>query len=270
MRVIPQTGDDRARIYAWLALPFAFLCLLGDGAFAEEPHPSKGLFDGWSVSFSPYAWGAGMKGTIAAFPRAPATDVDVSFSDILKHLELGAMVLAEVRYQRFAAYTDLIYTSISGEQESPFGILFKKGELNSEIFIGTFGGAYRPLETEHASLDLLAGARAWSVDTDLKLHGRLVRSRDFSHNETWVDPVIGFSGRYRFDNGIFLTNLAHVGGFGVGSDLTWDVFGGIGYQFNDTISALAGYRHLEVDYQHNGFKFDVELSGPVVGMTIKF
>ena len=40
--------------------------------------------------------------------------------------------------------------------------------------------------------------------------------------------------------------------------------------FNDTVSATAGYRHLEVDYSNGGFDFDVELSGPVIGATIRF
>ena len=82
--------------------------------------------------------------------------------------------------------------------------------------------------------------------------------------------MIGLHGQYQFDNGIFIRALSQVGGFGVGSDLTWDVFGGLGYQFNNSISATAGYRHLEVDYENNGFVFDVELSGPVIGMTITF
>ena len=52
--------------------------------------------------------------------------------------------------------------------------------------------------------------------------------------------------------------------------LTWDVFGGLGYEFSDTVSAVAGYRHLEVNYEHNGFEFDVEMSGPVIGAVIHF
>ena len=78
------------------------------------------------------------------------------------------------------------------------------------------------------------------------------------------------SGHYQFENGIFLRSLFQIGGFGAGSELTWDALGVIGYQFNDSISAVAGYRHLDVDYHDDGFVFDVELSGPVIGMTITF
>lgn len=222
------------------------------------------------MTIAPYVWAAGLEGDIAALPGAPAVEVDVGFKDILKHLDLAGMVFSELRYQRFAGYTDLIYTSVSGDQETPFGVLFDDAELDSTIFIGTFGGAYRAIESEHATLDLLGGLRVWSVDTDLKLTGGILPKQHIEHNENWVDPVIGLHGRYQFDNGIFVLSLSQVGGFGVGSHLTWDTFGGVGYQFNDSVSAIAGYRHLEVDYENDGFVFDVEMSGPVIGATIRF
>ncbi len=80
-------------------------------------------------------------------------------------------------------------------------------EAENEIFIGTFGGLYRAIETEHASLDLLAGARLWSVDTEVKLRGGLLPNQKFEEDESWVDPVIGLHGLYRFDNGIFVTKF---------------------------------------------------------------
>jgi hypothetical protein len=193
----------------------------------------------------------------------------VSFKDILENLDIAGMVYAEARYRRFAGYTDLVYTAISADAHTPLGVLFDDADAKNEIFIGTFGGSYRAFENEHASLDLLAGARVWSVRTVLKLNGGLLPSEKLRNDESWVDPVIGIRGMYRFDNGIFITTISHVGGFGVGSKLTWDTFGALGYQFNKTVSAVAGYRHLEVDYENKGFVFDVKLTGPVIGMTIR-
>ena len=256
-------------IAAMLAAVVACSCMVAP-AGADDKKSAPGLPDDWSFSISPYAWGAGLKGSVSPIPQAPTVEVDESFSDIVDHVDIGGMLTAELRYQRFAAYMDLIYTSISADEETPFGLLFTDADLENDVFIGTFGGAYRAIDTEHASLDLLAGLRAWSVDTRFKLHGGLLPDQEFEHNENWVDPVIGLHGQYQFDSGIFIRALSQVGGFGVGSDLTWDVFGGLGYQFNDSISATAGYRHLEVDYENNGFVFDVELSGPVIGMTITF
>ena len=44
----------------------------------------------------------------------------------------------------------------------------------------------------------------------------------------------------------------------------------IGYQFNDTVSAVAGYRALGVNYRNDGFVFDTVQQGPILGLTVKF
>jgi hypothetical protein len=239
-------------------------------AAAEDAASSAKAGSDWSWSISPYVWAASLHGHVKPFPKAPGADVDVSFGDIFKHLDLAGMAIAEVRYRRFGAYADLVYTSISADADAPFGILFKDAKAENEIFIGTFGGKYRALDLENALIDLLAGARVWSVNTELNLNGNILSDRTFEHGETWVDPVVGIQGRYSFHNGIYLATLLQVGGFGVGSDLTWDALGVLGYQFNDSISAAAGYRHMAVDYHRDGFVFDVDLSGPVIGATINF
>lgn len=224
----------------------------------------------WSFTTAPYAWAASLKGTSAAFPGLPPVEVDASFTDVLRNLDIGVMTLLELRYRRFAGYADVIYTHVSADAETPKGLLFDSIDAESGVFIGTFGGAYRVVEDEGGFLDLSAGARVWSVDTEVKLDGGLLADRDLSHSESWADPVIGVKGRFNLGEGFFLNGLAHVGGFDVASDLTWDVFGGVGYQFNDTVSAVAGYRHLEVDYEDGGFIFDVQMSGPVIGAVIRF
>ncbi len=68
----------------------------------------------------------------------------------------------------------------------------------------------------------------------------------------------------------FLTAWGNAGGFGAGSDLTWDVFGGFGYEWNDWLSTVIGYRHLEVDYDDEGFVYDVTQTGPLIGGALKF
>lgn len=55
-----------------------------------------------------------------------------------------------------------------------------------------------------------------------------------------------------------------------GAKLDWDVGAGIGYRFNERISAVAGYRALGVDYRENGFVFDVIQQGPILGLTVRF
>ncbi len=65
-----------------------------------------------------------------------------------------------------------------------------------------------------------------------------------------------------------------VGGFGVGSDLTWIVIPGIAYQLSPRFTLKAGYRIYNVDVEEgsgaNKFEFDIEQEGPILGLTIHF
>ena len=123
---------------------------------------------------------------------------------------------------------------------------------------------------KRVSVDVLAGARIWYVDTEIHLSPGLLPARRAGDDEVWGDPVVGLRWNAPLGRGFFLTGYADVGGFGVASDLTWQLLGTLGYRFNDWISARAGYRHLDVDYKDDGFVWDVELSGPIVGATFRF
>jgi opacity protein-like surface antigen len=48
------------------------------------------------------------------------------------------------------------------------------------------------------------------------------------------------------------------------------VLGTLQYQVADSITLDAGYRYLAVDYKNGGFKFDMALSGPIIGASIRF
>lgn len=78
--------------------------------------------------------------------------------------------------------------------------------------------------------------------------------------------------RIRIDlgRGVSATGLADVGGFDVGSTVTWEVMVTLGYQLHDRIFAHAGYRHMRFDYENGDFLYDVDLSGPIVGATVRF
>ena len=95
------------------------------------------------------------------------------FSDIVDDLDFGAMVVNEVRYGRAGLFTDFIYVKISGSQGTPRGLLADSVSLSTESLIFTAAGEYRIIDRPDATLDLMAGARVWSVDTELGFNGGL-------------------------------------------------------------------------------------------------
>ncbi len=94
------------------------------------------------------------------------------------------------------------------------------------------------------------------------------------YDEVWIDLIIG--GRLIADLTEKLTFTLHgdIGGFGVSSDLTWNVSGFLGYQFTPLLSAWIGYRALGVDYEtgsgKNQFKYEMTVSGPIIDLGLVF
>jgi hypothetical protein len=122
--------------------------------------------------------------------------------------------------------------------------------------IWAFGGSYRVIDNDPVTLDLLAGGRLWNLDGKAKLSGPVsVQKR--SGSDTWVDPIIGISGRVGLGSGFALQAEADVGGFGLVSDINWQVLGTLQYQVSDSVTLDADYRYLGLDYKNGGFLWDV-------------
>ncbi|WP_436103518.1 hypothetical protein [Pararhizobium sp. LjRoot238] len=222
---------------------------------------------GWTFAIAPYFWAAGISGDVAQF-GLPAVEVDSSFSDILDHLDFGAMAIGEARYDRYSIFGDVMYSKISGSAGTPRGIVASSVEVTSETFAGLLGVGYSIIDDNSARLDVVGGARVWSVDTDLSFSGGILDGVSRNDGATWVDAMAGFRGNYAITPEIYLTGWGLIGAGQ--ADLDWDVAAAIGYRFSDTISAVVGYRALGVDYSKDGFVFDVVQQGPILGMVIRF
>jgi hypothetical protein len=224
---------------------------------------------GWTFAAAPYIWMAGLEGDIGQFGFPPIS-VDASFSDVLKNFDFGFMAAGEARYGRFAIVSDVLYTKLSAGAATPFGVLADSVDVKSEVFSALVAGSYRLIESESGNLDALAGGRLWWVNTDIDLVNSPLPVTSFNDGDTWVDPIVGLKGRMNLTPEAYLTGWAMIGGFGVASDLTWDVMAGAGYEVTDRVSIVGGYRALAVDYQKDSFVFDVVQHGPFLGANIAF
>lgn len=89
-------------------------------------------------------------------------------------------------------------------------------------------------------------------------------------SKAWVDPFIGFRGRADLSDRLYLTGRGDIGGFGVGSDLAWNVYGALGTDLTDRTCVEVGYRHYQDEYERGGFLYDSALHGPFIGVRIEY
>ena len=61
-----------------------------------------------------------------------------------------------------------------------------------------------------------------------------------------------------------------IGGFDVGSKLTWDVRASLGYRLSERTTFLFGYRHLDINYEDGIFELDAQFYGPYLGLSFGF
>jgi hypothetical protein len=255
----------------------------------------------WSFTFTTYGWIPWMSGNMAV--KGHNFDVNLDPSQIFGHLDWSTlpawMSYAEARRGPISLFNDIVYANISGsnglsrERPGPLGTTLS-GSVSLDYTQVTieFGGAYEiwsgrnPVVAGSSNLDLLAGGRYWHQDTTVTaatstdpslpiLGGRVI---DRSGSVDWVDPFIGARLRNQLGPGEELMVRADFGGFGVGSDFSWQVLATYNWQMcvlnGHILDGYVGYRALSVDYSQGSgstrYEYDVLQQGPVIGSTLHF
>lgn len=233
---------------------------------APAPTPAE---DPWSFNLTVYGWATAIDGTISAGGRS--ADVDIAFEDVVKHLDMAFMATAEFRYRRWGFMGDLIYARLHDDIAPPAGIVFSSTHEVVKETIGTFALSYRVVDAKPAYLDLFAGARVYDFYSQIRLHPNLGQQGfNASATTTWADPIFGARGRYYVSPIVFLNGYGDVGGFGAGSELSWQVVGTIGIQAARWCDVQVGYRALGFEYQGTRGTQEITTHGPIFGATIRF
>jgi hypothetical protein len=266
---------------------------------------------GWEFSFTPYGWATSINGDITA--RGRTVDVNESFIELVEKSDslLAWMSYFEARKGRFAFFTDFVWADLSfpgqfnitRDSLGRFGraTLNVRGnaQLDYQQTILQSGVAYEVVRWQSApgsftAFDLMGSARYWNQDVDLSLRLTGTLTVDFSElglqfqrsrriatarsgDLEWVDPVVGARIRHQIAPGRELMLLGDVGGFGVGSEFSWQAVATYGFDlkcFGTPLHTVIGYRALAVDYSESGRfgknELDVVQHGPLLGVTFNW
>ncbi len=286
----------------------ASVCVMlatGGIAWAADPGPARApvvealpMPPSWSFRITPYGWLMALDG--AQTVRGRSVKVDASFIDIVEKSDtlVGLMGNFEARNGPFALYGDLVWSSIGFERNdvrtrtpAP-GVTTTVGRalsLDIQMAIAEIGAAYEVARFGALAFDVLGGARYWFQKADLSFEVdrtigigdlEVVGGRAFARSRSvdWLDPVIGARVRYMVAPGHEFWLRGDIGGFGVGSDFSWQAIGAYGFEFGTyqgiTFSGVIGYRALYVDYvQGEGrqrYEFDMLQHGPMLGLSARF
>lgn len=240
------------------ALACAASPLAAQDAASDEREPDN------AAQVTIYGWMAGATGEFRPFAGAPTLAFDNGFGEVLEDLDAAFFANALIRRDRFVATADISYASLSRDGVVPPGVP-ASGKV-SQLAITALGGA-RVTESEAVSIDLLAGARLWNLGgrVAVPLAGVAV-----APDKTFVDPVIATRINAAVAPRLSALLQADIGGFGVGSDFTYQLTGTLNYRAAVGWFVSAGWRHLHLDYASGGTRFEGSQTGPILGVTHRF
>jgi hypothetical protein len=231
--------------------------LLGSGS-RQAAAQAADQGESWRLAFTPYIWMSGISGTIGV--GSNIGEVDVPFTEGGEDFEFGFAGLLEARRRRWVARTDFFYVSFSDEHATSAGSSVTVGQddlmLHPEV-------GYTLLARPWGGVDGLVGARYLSTGVDLS-----GPSEEASVDRGWVDGTVGANVRYQPGSRWRLVAKADLGAGG--SDFVWQLYGGGGYDLGRCCALVGAWRLLDLDYDKDNLLYDVRLSGPTFGLTLRF
>jgi hypothetical protein len=240
-----------------IALVMGLICSL---AYGEEANSN----DNWEFGLAPmYLWAVSINGDQTV--EGMDVDLDIPFSDIFDNLNGALIFHFEGLYkQKWGFLADLNYIDIEPSESTPIGDI----DIDFTEILLEFAGFYRITRGAH-HFDWYGGLRYSSMDIGMDLPGVLPK---FDQREDWVDPFLGLRWQWKIGEKWATILRGDIGGFGVGSDITWNFVGLVDFKPWKHVSLFGGYRVLYQDYSTGSgsseFAFDATMHGPVLGMNI--
>jgi hypothetical protein len=277
------------------------------GAQAQQPvslgqqatNPS-----GWTFNVAPYLWFAHINTTMnlnlpPALDGTVSADSTIGFGDLVSHLNFGLMVAADARHDRFSLLSDFMYLNLGGTASNiksvnfpgrpaiPIsGALQTSAGLNTNAKIWTLAGGYTVAEGGWGNFDMIVGFRYLdqpiriNYDLALTLTGPRGNGATFggigsvSGTSTLWNGIGGLRGRIRLDvlgssipAGLFIPYYFDVGTGG--SNLTWQIASGLGYQTRWADVSLT-YRYLSFEQGGSAVVQHIDIGGPMIMANFSF
>jgi hypothetical protein len=250
---------------------FAILCfsLVASTSSAQAYQ----LAEDWRFRVTPYYWLASLSGTIGY--SSLSADL-ASNSGSWPGSATSAFVLdAEALYsEHFGILAN--FTTVSLNKSPSISLGSANLGINASIFdvcaLYRLGEVGDRQNAASAALDLFAGGRIWDAKLDLSAN-LMGESGGISKTKAWIDPLVGARIVVGLGKHLEAVFRGGIGGFGVGSDLTWDASATLAVIFCENARLIVGYRALSLRDESGstlGATLDATLHGPIIGLGISF
>ncbi len=239
------------------ALLLLIVPLVATSAAPAAPAAENDQAETWQVNFTPYLFLAGVSGSVSAGElTAP---INSSFSDILKNLRAGLFLSLSARKGQWGYLADFEFISLEGSGSGRV-----PADLTMDTLIGEADLTFSPESAP--SLRFLGGLRVFDLDQTLSVDG----DPSLGTSTTVLDPILGAVGLWRIDDNWHYEMRGDIGGFGISSELTYQLMMEFQWRISDSVGLPFGYRVISYQIQKDSVRLDTRLAGLFVGVDIRF
>jgi len=215
--------------------------------------------DKWQFTISPYLWIASIVGSTGAEGVDSGIDTDYSFLS-LDNLEGAFFIAASASKNQWTIQTDIVFLKFADEGDfDPF-----RANIDLDGHILELSGAYRPSSFEYT--EVIFGLREVALNLDVGL----TPGPQGVESKSWLDPLVGIRYVRPLGERWRARLRADLGGFGISSDLTFNVLVGADFNMTKHSSLFMGYRYLTLDFADSGFLVDLTADGLALGVEFGF
>lgn len=272
VHAVPRADTNPTRVAAPLAPSAGEVCC----ACPERPCRT-GTWREFAITLP--IWIPGISGTFASGSTAvsasrPDKDTVLAVPDIVTEFEFALVGRVDGRIGRWVGMADVFGARI--RQTADFHVDLLDVDAGFEAYVGRLLVGYRVLASERScgcgrwDVDVLAGLRAYHAKMELDAPLNL----EFDRSRTWIDPLIGVRATWDLPGRLDLRFLADIGGFGLGSDLSWSFQVQAVWCLSRHWLIELGYSWLSVDADFGAnddrFLFDLDMRGPELAITYRF
>lgn len=244
---------------------------LNEASAKAKPRQMSLVPDGRDFTFilSPYVWVPTVTGDIGL--GAQGFDFELDAGDLLDVFEFGGLIRGEVRHKSgWGLSADYVFADLGA------GVDIVIGNVDADIDAKILELAVvRRIELSDNSLDLYAGIRRWDADLDIAIETFFFEDTIRTGDE-WTDPIVGARYQHSLSPKWRLIGQGDIGGFGAGSEFSWNAAAGVSYATSDKASFQLVYRVLSVDRKSPGIgggeqvDLNITIQGPLIGFAYRF
>ena len=263
-----------------LALSFLGFALVTTAQAAESTYSTAYINndDSWKVEVAPYVWALNMNGTVQV--RRVRAHLDQTFSDILSQLNWAGMVWVEASKDKFGAFANILYASLSDGASDRY----ISAKVNTEFGLYSGGLSYQVYKTcfsaagcdSNFSLAPYLGFRTTTNDVKIIVNTPFGSVQN-TNNKDWTDPLVGARFNLNMTKSWLAILAADIGGTNASSDYSYNLVAMLGFKPQSILKKTSwylGYRLLDQHYAtgtgRDYYNWNMKIFGPIASVSYTF